>query len=210
MRSRNSRGFSLVEMMLVVAIIFIMMGIVTIAFGPSLLQQHVNEGYSATLMALRRAHDQAQNDMRIYVATFTPPGTISVQQAGANVTTCPVNAPTGNVILSNVMPADITYHVEPGVPTNNVNPPLTPDQFGTAAAAVDLDAANQIVGINYICFFPDGTVQDFNGNIGGGVIYLGHPGALYTSRAITVFGATARLRGWQLYNVNGVNTWVQQ
>jgi hypothetical protein len=33
---------------------------------------------------------------------------------------------------------------------------------------------------------------------------------LYSSRAITVFGPTGRVRGYRLNNVAGVNTWVQQ
>jgi prepilin-type N-terminal cleavage/methylation domain-containing protein len=208
MKPRNNRGFSMVEMLIVIAIVFIMAAFATLAFTPMTQQQHVTEAYNSTLTTLRRAHDQAQNDMVIYVATFTAPGTITVQQEAIGTITCQI-PPNGPQLLTTVLPSDITFHVEPGVPTSNTTAPMTPDQFGTAAAAIDFDEPYN-PGTNYVCFFPDGTAQDSSGNMNNGVVYLGLPGNLYTSRAITLWGTTGRLRGWQLYNVNGVNSWVQQ
>ena len=193
-------------MLTVIAIVVILATFAVLGFVATSQQRDVTDAYNSTLMTLRRGHDQAQNDMRIYVATFTAPGTITVAQSGAITCQTP---PTGPVLLTTMLPSDITFHVEPGVPTSNVNAPLTPDQFGTAAAAIDLDIANGFAGVQTVCFFPDGTAQDTQGNPSSGVVYLGLPGNLYTSRAITLWGATGRLRGWQLLNVSGVNQWIQ-
>jgi hypothetical protein len=59
-------------------------------------------------------------------------------------------------------------------------------------------------------FMPDGSSQDILGNWNSGVLYLGQTNNLYSSRALTVFGPTGRIRGWRLYLQGGANTWVQQ
>jgi hypothetical protein len=65
-------------------------------------------------------------------------------------------------------------------------------------------------GVNSaIYFMPDGTAQDINGNINNGVIYIARAGELYSSHAITVWGATGRMRGWRLFNNSGTAYWRQ-
>ena len=63
---------------------------------------------------------------------------------------------------------------------------------------------------NVICFNPDGSAQDINSNTNNGVVYLARTGSLYTSRAITVWGSTGRLRGYRLYPNGGGPIWRQQ
>jgi hypothetical protein len=60
-------------------------------------------------------------------------------------------------------------------------------------------------------FYPDGSAQDSLGNYSNGVVYLTRTGSpIYISKAVTLWGATGRIRGWSLNNVTGVATWVQQ
>ena len=54
-------------------------------------------------------------------------------------------------------------------------------------------------------FYPDGSAQDDLGNFNSGVIYLTRPGDLYSSRALSIFGTTGRIRGWRLYLQSGDN-----
>jgi len=208
MRSPNDRGFSLLEMLVAIAISLTLAGITVMAFVPVMKTQSVTTAYNYTLTTLRRARDQASGDMRTYVVTFTTPGTITVQQSVSTSGTCQIPA-TGSVLITTVLPSDITFHVEPGVPTSNTVAPTTPDQFGTAGYAIDFDEPNT-PGTATICFNPDGTATDALGNINNGVVYLGRPGDLYSSRAITLWGSTGRLRGWRLYNASGTNSWSQQ
>jgi len=193
-------GFSLLEMMIVLAIGMTLAGITTIAFVPVMKSQHTTTAYNDTLTTLRRARDQACGDMRIYVVSFTTPGTITVTQ----------NTTSGPTLITTVLPSDITFHVEPGVPVSPTAAPMTPDGLGSAAYAIDFDQGIPPGGDTTIYFYPDGTAQDSSGNINNGVVYLGRPGDLYSSRAITLWGSTGRVRGWRLYNVAGVNTWKQQ
>jgi prepilin-type N-terminal cleavage/methylation domain-containing protein len=206
--SKTSRGFSLLEMMIVIGIGLTVAGFTAIAYVPVMNAQHVINAYNDTLATLRRARDQASADMRIYVVTFTLPGTITVQQAGPGNTTCQV-PPTGPVLLTTVLPADISFYMEPGIPTSNSTAPTTPDALGTAGFAIDFDEPNT-PGSTSVCFNPDGTASDTLGNINSGVAYLGRTGDVYSARAVSLEGATGRIRGWRLLLVGGVNTWRMQ
>ena len=206
MSYKQQHGFSLLEMMIVISIGLILAGMATITYIPLTRQQHVTSAYNSTLATLRRARDQAAADMRIYVVTFTPPQTITVAQS--TVTSCQIPA-VGPVLLTTVLPSDMSFQVRPGVPTSNSTPPTTPDAIGTASLAIDLDEPTA-PGATSICFNPDGSATDALGNISNGVIYLGRTGDLYSARAFTVWGTTGRIRGWRLNSVSGVNTWGQQ
>lgn len=200
MKSSRNRGFSLLEMMIVVAIGLTMAGITGVAYMPVIKQQHVTTGYNATLTTLRRARDQAAADMRVYVVSFATPGTITVTQ----------NTTTGPVLITTVLPSDITFTTQVGIPVSETTAPTTPDGFGTAAYAIDFDQGVGPGGVTTIYFYPDGTAEDAAGNINNGVVYMGRAGDLYSERAITLWGSTGRIRGWRLYNVAGANTWRQQ
>ncbi len=200
MRLKQHRGFSLLELMIVIAIGFTVVAFSTWALLPVLKQQDVTTAYNATLTTLRRAHDQAAADMRVYVVHFATPGTITVTQ----------NALGGPLLLTTVLPPDVTFHVEPGVPTSNTTAPTTPDGLGTAANAIDFDQGVPGGSITDVYFQPDGTALDLNGNVNNGVLYLGQVGNLYSSRSITLWGTTGRLRGWRLYLQSGQAQWNQQ
>jgi len=74
MTSSKHRGFSLLEMLIVISISLILAGVTSMVWGPVMNQQHVTSAYNATLTTLRRARDQASADMRVYVVSFATPG----------------------------------------------------------------------------------------------------------------------------------------
>ena len=86
MALRRQNGFSLLELAIALSLSMILCAVTVFAFQPVLKAQHVASAYNTTLMALRKAHDAAAADMRIYVVTFTPAvpnvngGTITVTQ----------------------------------------------------------------------------------------------------------------------------------
>jgi type II secretory pathway pseudopilin PulG len=210
LKRRNFKGFSLLEMMIILALFFTMAAITAIVYVPVMNSQHVTEAYNTTLTTLRRAHDQAQNDMRIYLVQFTAPGTITVSQtnpAGGNVG-CVIPA-TGSVLFTATLPSDVSFQVESGAPTSNTTAPTTPDAFGTAGFAIDFDQGYN-AGYTYVCFNPNGTASDGAGNINNGVIYLGRSNDEYSGRAVTLWGATGRIRGWRLYASGAGAAWSQQ
>jgi hypothetical protein len=59
-------------------------------------------------------------------------------------------------------------------------------------------------------FLPDGSARDTNGSLNSGIIYVARTADLYSSRAVTLYGATGRIRGWRLINSAGAPIWFQQ
>ena len=196
------RGFSLLEMMIVVLIGLTATAIGVMSLQPLLKQEHVTEAYNTTLMAIRQAREQAIAQQRTYIVSFNKtavlPHTVTITQAS-----------TGVVTATYQLPRDTAFDNEPGIPTSGVTPPTTPDGFGAGAKPIHFDIGIG-AGSTSIYFQPDGSGQDINGNINNGILYIAMPGNLYSSRAITVWGATGRVRGWRLYQNKASNLWRQQ
>jgi prepilin-type N-terminal cleavage/methylation domain-containing protein len=205
MNLRKMRGFSLVELMCTVTIILIVTGVATMAIQQMLMSAHVNSAYNTTLISIRQARDLAVAQRQQYSVTFNSvavPNSIVITQTG-----------NGNVVDTYLLPVDVAFSAVAGLP----GAPNTPDGFGAGGTAIDFDQG--IVGgaKNVIYFLPDGTGQDVAGNINNGVIYVALNNGqnvqklLYSSHAITVWGATGRIRGWRLFTnpVGGLPAWRQ-
>ncbi len=192
------RGFSLLEMMAVIAIGLIISVMALVTLQPTLRYTRVTNAYNITLMAMRQARDTAISQRQVYFVTFThnavPPDQITITQGA-----------TGAVVNTFTIPNDTAFRVQVGLPGAG----STPDNFGTGALAIDFDQGIGGGNKNVVYFYPDGTVEDVNGNLNNGVIYVARTNDLYSSHAITVWGATGRLRGWRLYNKTGVPYWRQ-
>jgi len=199
--AKKQSGFSLLELMIVIAIGLVMAGVSIMALMPLYKQNHVDSAYDTTLALIRSYRSQAITQSKRYIITFTNPGTITVQYWGVGVPVSPAPVQVAQYIL----PTDITFAVQAGFPA------AAPDGFGTGITAIDFDQGMGLGSQDYIMFMPDGSSQDTLGNYNSGVLYLTQTGAnMYSSRAIDVFGTTGRVRGWRLYNLSGTNTWVQQ
>jgi type II secretory pathway pseudopilin PulG len=203
MAFRRMHGFSLVELGIVMAIGMIAAAFTMVTVQPALRQVHITNAYNTTLMTFRRAREQAVAERRVYLVTLTAPGTLTVTQVA-----------TGTVTLTATLPTDIAFDAEPGIPSSATAPPTTPDGFGSgvSSGAINFDIGVGAGGTNTVYFYPDGTARDVNGVMNNGVVYLARPGDLLSSRAITVWGLTGRIRGWRLYKNTsaGTNYWSQQ
>lgn len=199
MGKREMRGFSLLEMMVVLAILITILAYAVMTLEPDLKETKVTNAYNTTLMALRQGRDISVAQRQVYFATFShntpPPDTITITQGG-----------TGTVVSTYQLPLDMAFTVINGIPTGNGK---TPDGFGNGSTAIAFDQGISGGNPDVVYFYPDGTAEDVNGNINNGVVYIARPTDLYSSRAITIWGATGRLRGWRLYNNNGTNYWRQ-
>lgn len=198
MRSHSMRGFSLIEMIIVIAIALIVSGISFIGVKPIIAQSHVNNGYAITLSAMRNARESAIGTRRVYMVTFNntvTPNTVTITQSN-----------NGTVISTYQLPTDTFFTVQSNFPA------VGPDGFGTGAVAIDCDqgvAGASTANKTSLYFYPDGSVQDVNQNTNNGVIYIGRTNDTSTPRAITVWGATGRLRGWRLNKPGAGNYWGQ-
>lgn len=201
MKPKRYRGFSLLELMIVIAIGFTVAAMSFMTLQPMLQQGHVNSAYDTTLGVIRNYRNLSITQSKRYIITFTAPGTITVQYWGVAVPISP--APV--TVATFTLPPDVTFGVQAGFPAT-----APPDGFGSGTTAIDFDQGMGLGSQNYVMFMPDGSSQDTLGNLDSGVLYLSKAGDLYSSRAISVFGSTGRIRGWRLYNQSGTNTWVQQ
>jgi len=206
MTSSKNRGFSLLELLIVIAIGLTMAGVTFMAMIPLFKQNHVDQGYDTTLSTIRNYRNQSIIQNKRYILTFTAPGTITVQRW--DHVPPPAADPAPVQVATYTLPQDIQFAVQTGFP----NP--GPDGFGTGTTPVVFNACVVVASGNpCIVFYPDGSAQDDAGNPGNynsGVVYLMRPGDLYSARAINIWGTTGRIRGWRLYNQSSVNTWVQQ
>ena len=196
MRRRLMRGFSLLEMMAVLGIAIIAAAISFMTLQPTIQTVRLDNGYNLTLSSLRQARDIAIAQRQVYFITFSNavvPNTITITQGG-----------TGTVVRSYTLPTDVAYQIVPGVPTAAGTPP---DGFGLGNIAIDFDWNVAGGNNNVVYFYPDGSAKDALGYPNNGVIYIARANDLYSSHAITVWGATGRVRGWRLYNNAGVAYW---
>jgi len=214
-RKHRESGFSLIEMMAVLAISIVVAVVSVIGLMPVLKQQHVTNAYNTTLSALRQARDNAVSQRTSYSVTFSnsvTPNTITMAPALASG----VAAFTGDQ-------GSVTYQLPPDVSFLAQQPAVgstpTPDGFGTGANAIDFGyTANGNSGgttATVVYFCPDGSAQVALSCAGGnnwdnGLVYISQSGNVLSSRAVDVWGGTGRIHGWRLYGVSGGYKWVRQ
>lgn len=211
-RRQRDSGFSLLEMTIVVALTIVISVISVISLVPMLNAQHVVNAYNTTLSAMRQARDNAVSQRTSYSVTFqnvTFPNTITVAWA-----------PVSGESNMGELPA-VTYQfpndLEFAVPPSGLTPP---DNYGSGSYAIDFGytASSSAGGATVIYFCPDGSAQDAEGGAGncsgswdGGVVYVARSTDVLSSRAISLWGGTGRMRGWRLYsNGAGGYQWLRQ
>src|ERR1700693_2730522 len=165
MKSSGNRGFTLLEMIVTIAIGLIMAGVTFISLMPIFKENHVNAAYDTTLSFLRNYRNQSITQSKRYILTFTPPGTITVQYWGVGVPVSP--APV--TVATFALPPSIKFAVQAGFPAP------APDTFGTGGTAIDFDQGMGLGSQNYIMFMPDGSSQDTPGHYHSGVLSMNRP-----------------------------------
>jgi len=207
MISRKSRGFSLLELMIVVLIGFTIAAISVIALMPLFNRAHIDSAYDTTLAAMRNARHLAITQSHQYYVNFVPavlptPAQIVITYQPPAIGVGPL--PPQQLVMSYSLPQDINFTAMAGLPAT------APDSFGAGLVAIDFGQQLGAGSLQYVSFMPDGSSQDNLGNYNSGILYMARTGdTVYSSRAITVWGATGRIRGWRLYQT-GAGTWVQQ
>lgn len=215
-KQRGSRGFSLLEMMIVVTLLLIVGGMTFMAVQPAMRDARANQGFEDVLMQLRTARQRAVTERKQYIVCFgvaapggalTPmgaPNAQSIQMFRWDVGT----ALSATVqVTNNRLPSDMLFQAVTGVPNS---PTTVPDGFGTGVTAIDFDQGVAGPIKNQVLFMPDGSAHDTNGNLNSGIVYIGRTSDLYSSRSVTLYGATGRIRGWRLIRSGGSPKWFQQ
>jgi hypothetical protein len=184
------------------------------ALQPALRDAKTNQAFENAMMPLRVARQRAIAERKQYIVCYginppagavtpVPPTAQSIQIFRWDAGTA-LSAATQ--VTAVTLPIDINFQALPGLP----NAPTTvPDGFGTGTTALDFDQGVAGAIKNQVLFMPDGSAHDVNGNLNSGIVYVARNGDLYSSRAVTLYGATGRIRGWRLLNSGG-GRWIQQ
>jgi len=194
-------GFSLVELLIVISVGLIITGIGTLSLQPIVRSIRVSNAFNTTLGTMRLARQMAIGKRNVYLVTLDKtvvPNTITITDT---------NPVSPGIVETVPLPNDIRFDNEPGIPNTAAT---TPDGFGTGANPIDFSQPPATGAINTIYFYPDGSARDGSSNLNNGVVYIARPGELMSSRAISLWGATGRLRGWRLNITGSVKTWSQQ
>jgi type II secretory pathway pseudopilin PulG len=207
-RQRNETGFSLLEVVVVLGVVLVVSGAAVFNVAPALNTAKSNTGMELVLGELRRAHERAVDERRIYRVTFVAPQTIQVevgQVANIAATVSGTTPAFTQVQAPLILPPGVQFAAVPGIPNTTQT---TPDRFGTGNNAIDFDISNGGGGTQ-VYFQPDGRALDGANRLNNGVIYIAQPNNLFSSRAVSVYGSTGRVKAWFLSKVGGVNGWVQ-
>ena len=180
-RRRNPRdlGFTMIETLIVIAVILIVSAITILKMQPMIQQLRANAAMDQVMGQLRIGREAAISERRNIVVTFSNSNTIQLTR---------VNVPAGQTVLS-------TLAIEPSVLFMTFKDiPDTPDGFGNAAPVEFGGISGGPVGMQ---FQSDGTFVDGAGNLLNGTVFMGIAGVPSSARAVTVLGATGRVRSYK-------------
>jgi type II secretory pathway pseudopilin PulG len=209
-------GFSLVEVLIVIALFMIMGGVTFIALQPVLKDARTATAYDSVLMTLRMARQRAITERKQYLVCFgvdapagalTPLGAPTAQSIQVFRWDTGTNLSAAVQVTALQLPLDIQFQTLGGLPNS---PATVPDGFGSGSVALDLDQGVAGGIRDQVMFTPDGSAHDNNGSPNSGIVYVARTGDLYSSRAVTVYGTTGRIRGWRLLNTSGTPKWIEQ
>jgi prepilin-type N-terminal cleavage/methylation domain-containing protein len=182
MHSRE-RGFSLVEVIVVVAVITTMMGLAVGVTMNAVTAAKANNSTGALMNVLEVARNQATSQRRDFQLVFTAPNKVEVYR---------VEVPSNATTLVQ------TAYLEQGQSYKRWTSMGDPDLFGHAG---DIAFGSTPT----IRFTSDGTLIDSSGDVLNGTLYLAINDQQDTARAVTIFGATGLIRSWSWNGTAWVN-----
>ncbi len=173
----------MIEISIVILLISVIAGFALLNIEGVMPGIEANAALRQTVAQLRRGRELAIAQRRNIEVRFVDNNEIQLVR---------FDVPNGRTVLSAVtLESGIEFLLFGGVPD-------TPDSFGKAAA-VDFGNADTMI------FLSDGTLVDAEGNPLHGSVFLGLPDHPETARAVTILGATGRVRG---YRWTG-SSWIQ-
>src|SRR6266852_4260345 len=176
--NRSQRGFSLMEILVAVAIISIILGMTMLNYSTVLPNYKANSAMDQLLYQLRSARERAISHRR----------EVQVQFVGTNQLT------VTEIWLLGTAPPPTTVSFEGGAQYTvfGAIPDIpAPYNFGNTSA---VNFSGVSGGPPVMKFSTSGAFIDGGNTLVNGTVFLGIPGKPSTARAISVLGATGRVR----------------
>lgn len=174
-RLAGDKGFSLAEVLTIVAIIAVLFGISIIAFQAAAITIQGDANLRIVEGQLKFARDVAVSQRRPVQVVLIAPNVIQIIRE---------DMPSGTTLLSSATLENNTTFVD----FDTV--PDTPETFGAASVYEPGAAA-------VYRFTADSMFTNPAGNPVNATIFVGQTGKTVTARAVTIFGTTARIRTYR-------------
>jgi prepilin-type N-terminal cleavage/methylation domain-containing protein len=181
-RARTARGFSLIELLMVVAIIAIMGGIAMGVTNNVVRTAKGKSGAQQLSSFLKRHRELAISRRRNIEIAFTLPNIVTSRQRA--VPDPPAALGPSTLLETMYLEGQIGFRKFPVIGLD------TPDAFGSPVE-VNLGGANPVM------FTSEGTFADVNGDPINATLLLGVANLPATANAVTIIGTTATLRLWR-------------
>jgi prepilin-type N-terminal cleavage/methylation domain-containing protein len=177
----RERGFSLIEMVTVVAISLIVAAMAVVAMNPTRQQAQADAAMYTVSSEFRKAREWSIEQRRDIAVSFNVGCTNCITLTRQNV-------PVGTTQLETVsVEQPVTFRLTPGMPD-------TPDGFGNGSA---IEFEGLPGGPPIMMFQSDGTLIDGAGNLVNGTVFMGVLNVPSTARAVTVLGATGKIQTYR-------------
>jgi prepilin-type N-terminal cleavage/methylation domain-containing protein len=190
----GDHGFTLLEMLIVIAIFLILCGMAIISINGALPQEQVNSGIFAAMAVIRQGRDSAISERRNFQLLYGPP--MLANQIGLERIECPPSCGGPPVT---VLPV-VTLQPPAAFGLDNSITVDTPDNFGTCSSGLCFG------GSPTQQWLSDGTFVNSVGQPLNATVFVHIPGNPNAQRAFTILGTTGRIRA---YKWNG-SAWVLQ
>lgn len=181
---RADSGVSLVETLMTLVVLAIASSIAIALMTNVIPSVHADSSLEMVVATLQQAHEGAINQRRDFLVTFIGTNEIKVQRQELDGSLTTIS----DYFLGN----GVTYTVPAGITTD------TPDGFDTGLTPVNFS------GSNTIAFLSDGTAVNSTNQLMNGTAFMAIAGQPSTARAVTVMGATSRIKGYR-YNGSAWN-----
>jgi len=175
---RSQRGFSLLEILTAVAVISVVLGMAMLNYGSILPNFKANSAMDQLLYQLRSARERAIAHRREVQVQFIGTNQLQITEIWP-VGTAPVDKPVS-------FEGGAQFIVFPSVPDIPA-----PFNFGNTAPVYFEGLSG---GPPIMKFSTTGAFIDGGNTLVNGTVFLGIPGKPSTARAISVLGATGRVR----------------
>jgi len=199
-RANGARGFSLIELVVVVIVSATLTAIALVHLQPAIQGMRADAAMAQVKSVLRQARETAIAERRDIAIVFAGTNTVSLFRfnvipggggqvlAGLPFLSIPIEGPTQFMTF----PGELD----------------TPDLFGIPPNPSGI----MFGGLNGgpptgMQFQSDGTFVNGAGTLINGTVFIGFPGTPSSSRAVSVMGATGRIKAW--HGAPGTTWWTE-
>ncbi len=170
------------EILMVTALMALVGGVSMMIIGPALEARNVEMAVRTVSTQMSRARQFSVDARRQTKVTFTTPRTITVEafQSG-----------TWTQVSTVDLPGNMEFGKDGTVSAG-------PEGYATTQVAT-FGASNE----SMISFMPNGSAVDSLGILSSGVVYVAQPSKVETTRAVTLFGTTGRLKRYKYITGTG-------